>query len=328
MSTARVALAVDGGASKTDVVVLDLPSGYVLGRARGPGCSHHQLGIEVAVQVLDETVSRALGSTARTPRDVAVAGCYLTAVDLEEETADLTAALARTEWARERLTVDNDVFALLRTGTDAADAAVVVCGTGINAAAVRADGARERVLSLGRVSGDWGGGSGLADAVLWHAARAEDGRGPETTLRQALLDWTGRDSVHDVSVDVHLGRLSVETWWDRIPDVFALASAGDRVARSLVERQGHEVALLAGALLGRLGLTTRRVPVVLGGGILASGDARLMAAVRRTLITLAPHAVPTVVQRSPVLGAALLTLRDAGVDDTALAEAARGLADE
>ncbi|MFC7586672.1 hypothetical protein ACFQYP_25240 [Nonomuraea antimicrobica] len=33
-----------------------------------------------------------------------------------------------------------------------------------------------RFPALGRISGDWGGGQGLAEEALWHAIRAEDGR--------------------------------------------------------------------------------------------------------------------------------------------------------
>ena len=120
--------------------------------------------------------------------------------------------------------------------TPVPDAAVVICGTGINGVAVRADGATARVLALGHISGDWGGSSGLAEEVLWYAARAEDGRGRPTALRDALLDWTGCASVHDVTMAVHTGELASSTWWDRAPEIVSLAHAGDEVARHLLDR--------------------------------------------------------------------------------------------
>jgi len=307
----ELVVAIDGGGSKTDVAVVDLVTGDEVGTSRGAGCSHHQIGIDATVIVIDEAVTAALADAGVVPADVRHVGCYLTAIDLDSEQAAVHAALSRLPWASRSLVVDNDVFALLRAGTDAPDAAVVVCGTGINGVAVRADGATARVLALGQISGDWGGASGLAEEVLWYAARAEDGRGEPTALRPALLSWTGRDSVHDVTLAVHTGALSVSSWWDRAAEVVELANAGDAVAISLVERQGTEIGLLASSLLARLGLAGSAVPVVLGGGIGAAADPRLVAAAARTLAERAPLATLSVVTAPPVTGAVRLALDSA-----------------
>jgi len=306
--TRQVVVAVDGGGSKTDAAVVDALTGEVLGRSRSGGCSHHQIGIPAAVQVVDAAVTGALAAAGVDPSAVSHAGCYLTAIDLPEEQSAVHAALSVLPWARRSLVVDNDVFALLRAGTDAPDAAVVVCGTGINGVAVRADGESARVLALGQISGDWGGASGLAEEVLWYAARAEDGRGEPTALRDALLRWTGRASVHDVTLAVHTGELSVSHWWGRVHEVVAIADAGDAVATTLVQRQGEEVGLLAASLLTRLGLQDDAVPVVLGGGIGAAGDPLLVAAAERTLAERAPRATLTIVSAPPIDGAVHLAL--------------------
>ena len=303
--------AVDGGGSKTDVAVLDLATGEVLGTARGAGCSHHQLGIDAAVAVIDGAVTAALEAAGADATDVVHAGCYLTAIDLDSEQVAVQVAISALPWGARSALVDNDVFALLRAGTDSPDAVVVICGTGINGVAVRADGATARVLALGHISGDWGGSSGLAEEVLWYAARAEDGRGQPTALRDALLDWTGRGSVHEVTLAVHAGELAVSTWWDRAPEIVSLAHAGDEVARHLLDRQGEEIGLLAASLLARLDLTETAVPVVLGGGIGATGDPLLVSAAERTLAARVPKATLTIVTERPIVGAAHLALDSA-----------------
>lgn len=296
-------VAVDGGGSKTDVAVLGLRTGTVLGRHRGPGCSHHSMGIPAAVEVIAAAVTAALTAAGVAASEVVHAGCYLTAIDLDDEQTALHDALSVLPWACTSLVVENDVFALLRAGTDSPDAAVVVCGTGINGAAVRADGAVSRIVALGHTSGDWGGASGLAEEVLWHAARAEDGRGEPTALRDALLSWTGRTSVYDIILAVHRGELSVSTWWARTPEIFALAHESDPVATALVLRQGDEIGVLAGSLLEGVGLEAAAVPVVLGGGIGASGDPLLLEGARRALAVRAPSAVLSIVTAAPITGA-------------------------
>ncbi|HEV2893488.1 MAG TPA: ATPase, partial [Actinomycetota bacterium] len=56
--TAVTILAVDGGNSKTDVVLVDAAGG-VLGAARGPGASHHHLGVPAAMDTLEALVEAA-----------------------------------------------------------------------------------------------------------------------------------------------------------------------------------------------------------------------------------------------------------------------------
>ncbi len=52
--------------------------------------------------------------------------------------------------------VDNDTFALLRSGTDRGWGVAVVCGGGINCVGLTADGREVRFPSLGPITGDWG----------------------------------------------------------------------------------------------------------------------------------------------------------------------------
>jgi N-acetylglucosamine kinase-like BadF-type ATPase len=302
----EVVVAVDGGGSKTDVAVVSRVDGAVLGRHRGPGCSQHDLGPARAAQVIDDCVGTALQEAGVNAGQVTHAGCYLAAIDLPDEQGAMTALLGGTSWGARSLTVENDLFALLRAGTDRTPAAVVVCGTGINGLAMAADGTVVRLVALGRCSGDWGGGAELAQEALWCAARAEDGRGEATLLRDAVLRWSGSVSIDDVSVDVHRGRVDPAGWSHHVPEIFAIAAAGDHVARGLVERQGREIGVIAASLIERLRLHDHPVPVVVGGGIGASGDPTLLAAAVEVLTERVPMARLSVVASAPIEGAILL----------------------
>ncbi len=80
---------------------------------------------------------------------------------------------------------------------------------------------------------------------------------------------------------------------------------------------------MAASCIDRLGLGDREVPVVLGGGVVAAGDPRLLAAVQATLDERAPLAVITHMAAPPIVGAALLALESAGASSEAL-DRARG----
>ncbi|MFD5225072.1 N-acetylglucosamine kinase [Microbacterium sp. NPDC058342] len=315
-------VAIDGGGSKTDVVLLDL-HGRVLGWQRGPGSSPQVEGLGSSVHVIDELVVRVLDG--RRAARLAHVGVYLSGLDLPEEIDAFRTAISGLPWSRGPLTVENDLHALLRAGTDAPDAVAVICGTGMNAIGVRRDGMVVRFLALGPLSGDWGGGTELGSAVVWHAARAEDGRGPFTGLLPLLLAETGATSVSALIEDVHLGRREDDRFGPLAPLIFRAAHAGDAVARSVVQRQADEVVAYVTACVDRLSLHDVPVPVVFGGGVARARDPMLLSAITEGLAARLPSAELAVVDAPPVLGAALLTLGDAGSEAAALARATEEL---
>ncbi len=306
---------VDGGGSMTRAVALTL-DGTVVRREEGPGASPHFFGVDTSVEVVDAVVRASLGGAPATQVNL-----YLSALDLQAEIAEYRSAIAVLPWVTPRTVVENDLWALLRSGTEAPDAVAVVCGTGINAIGVRADGAVARFASLGPISGDWGGGSGLGEEALWHAARAEDGRGPATALHAEVVHRMGVGSIAELTEQLHFGQRTIAELAVLAPHVFAAARSGDAIALTIVDRQAAEVVAFARASLTRLGLLDRDVPVVLGGGVLRAGDERLMRGIREGLADDAPLARIVVADVPPLVGAGLLALESAGATREALLRA-------
>ncbi|MCA0215898.1 MAG: N-acetylglucosamine kinase [Actinobacteria bacterium] len=313
-------VAVDGGGSKTDAVAVTL-DGIVLGRFRGPGSSPHLIGLASSVTLVDSII----GSLVR-DRPPIHTGVYLSGLDLPREVDAYRDAIAGLSWGSGAVTVANDLFALVRSGTESPDAVAVVCGTGINAIGVRADGATARFLALGSISGDWGGASGIGELALWHAARDEDGRGPATSLTAAVARTLGYPSIAAISEALHVGDLDLSRLGTLSPVVFEIARAGDAIAGSLVDREAEEIAVMAATCLRRLELLDRELPVILGGGVIQGRDPRLLAGVGEHLAVLAPLATTLIVDSPPVLGAALLALESAGASVDAVTRASDALA--
>lgn len=303
----HVFLAIDGGNSKTDVVLADT-TGAVLGYTRGPGSSPHDLGADGSAELLDELIGKALATVAGEPPQVERAEIYLAGADLPIEVEQMTAAVGTRGWARSHV-VENDTFALQRAGLSAVDAAggavTVVCGAGINCVGRAGDGRTARFPSLGRISGDWGGGEHLASYALWHAARGEDGRGPATALVEAVPAHFGLATVEDVSIAVHFGDITRSRLIELCPVLLDVAAAGDRVAMGVVERMADEIVAMARVAITRLGLEPAPVPVVLGGGVMRAGWALLSGRVEAGIAAVAPRARPRLVDEPPVVGAAL-----------------------
>jgi len=303
----RLFVAIDGGNSKTDVVI-GSSSGTVLGRARGPGSSPHELGVQGTMALLDSLITDArdqaqLGSSTVLHR----AEVYLAGADLPAEVDALQKAAGDAGWARE-CRVDNDTFALLRAGSDAPDAVAVVCGAGINCVGRTGRGASARFPSLGQISGDWGGGHHLAELVLYHAARGEDGRGPATSLSPRVATAFGRATVEEVSAGLHLGEIPMARVYELTPLLFAAATDGDLVARRVVSRQVEEISSLVRVAAGRLELLDAPYSVVFGGGVLAARHPLLNDAAAASIRAHSPHATIVLLAHPPITGAALLAL--------------------
>ncbi|MER8017452.1 N-acetylglucosamine kinase [Streptomyces griseoluteus] len=304
MGLTGTVLAVDAGNSKTDVAVVGA-TGEVLATARGGGFRPPVVGVERALEALAEPVERALAE-AGVPYVSHVSACLANA-DLPVEEERLAAAVTARAWGAS-VAVRNDTFAVLRAGVAEPRGVAVVCGAGINCAGMRPDGRTARFPALGRLSGDWGGGWGLAEEALWHAARAEDGRGGPTELSRSLPAHFGLPSMEALIESFHLGRLAPARRHELTPVLFATAAGGDTVARSLVDRLAEEVTLLATIALTRLDLLTEPAPVLLGGSVLAAGHPQLDQGIRTRLTARAPLAEAQLVTAPPVLGAALLGL--------------------
>lgn len=305
-------LAVDGGNSKTDLALV-AADGTVLAAARGGG-TRGAGDLAGTLELITGLARRAQDQAGLAGKPAArhLSACMANA-DLPEEEQSLAAAL-RSGGLTLSTTVLNDTFAVLRAGLPPGQTqgVAVTCGAGINCVGVAPGRETVRFLSLGMISGDWGGGLGLGYAALWWAVRAEDGRGPRTALAGAVARHFGVATATDVTIGIHYGTINDGDLRHLAPVVLATAQAGDQIARRLVDQQAEEVCAMALTALRRLGLLERQVTVVLGGGVLAAGDPLLTAGITGRLAAQAPHAAIHIADVPPVAGAALLGLDHIG----------------
>jgi len=304
-----VVVAVDGGNSKTHVACVR-DDGTVLGVVRGPGSSPHRLGVEGSLDVLQALIDDVGGHG-----DLAV--LLLAAIDTPDEEAVYHAGAAARGWAP-RTIVGNDTFAVLRAGSERGWGVAVTCGAGINCVGVAPDGRRIRFPSLGEISGDWGGGQDVGLAALWAAARSEDGRGPRTSLESLVPEHFGVATPAELARALHSGRVALRRLAELAPLTFAAAD-GDAVAGEIVDRLAAEVVAMARAALTRLDLTRDAIDVVLGGGLLQSGSARLLDGIEVGLSRVGPAIAVHVSSSPPVVGSALVGLDELGAGPEARA---------
>lgn len=296
-------LALDGGNSKTDVALVTA-DGRILARARGGGFRPNQ-GKDEALAVIGRLARMVLDEVGLAQATL-LSACLANS-DLPREDEEYRGWLSGQGLA-EQVEVTNDVFALLRSGTRARAAVTVVCGAGMNCVGVAPDGSVVRFLALGTFTGDWGGGGTLAREAMFWAMRDEDGRGGPTGLTRAVAEHYGFSSAHEVAEALHLGGIDRGRLHELVPVLFAVATAGDPMALSVVQRQADEVVAFAMAALSRLDLLAVDTEVVLGGGVLAAREPVLLDPILTALAARAPRAHVSIPAIRPIVGAVLLGL--------------------
>jgi N-acetylglucosamine kinase-like BadF-type ATPase len=319
-SRARLLLGVDGGNSKTDLLLID-ESGGVLAGYRGPSVSHQAVGLATAAERLHVLVERLLRDAGRDAAErPEVAVLALAGADTPSDMASLREAHAA---LAPRTVIMNDAFAALRAGSRSGWGVVVICGAGVNAAGIAPDGRTARFPALGAISGDAGGGYGLGLDALRAAVRALDGRGQRTRLEELVPRHFGLRRPLDVTYAMYEDAIPESRLPELAPIVFQAAHEGDEVATRIVAELSDELARMALSIIRRLRLVRREVEVVLAGGVFNAAHPELVPRLERTIGQVAPGARVGRLEVPPVVGSALVALERLGsLEPAALARGA------
>jgi N-acetylglucosamine kinase-like BadF-type ATPase len=314
-----VVLALDGGSSKTDAVLV-AADGALLGRSRVGPSNHQLVGLDAAMDALGAAIAAATADAgiADPPFPLCPIGVYcLAGIDLPVDEEHLGPAIALRGWTGTDL-LRNDTLAVSRAGTTSTWGIGVVCGTGLNCAGVGPDGATVRFPALAELSGDFApGGSWLGIRALGLALRAADGRGPPTLLSSRVAAHFGHLDAEAVLTAVYTGTLPYGRLFELARVLLDAATDGDLPSRQAANILADEVATFAGTAITRLGVADTEVEVVLGGGIFDTDDADFHARVAAGVHAVAPRAQLLRLGAPPVLGAALLGLDAIGAGDDA-----------
>jgi N-acetylglucosamine kinase-like BadF-type ATPase len=333
-STPTAILAVDGGNSKTDVVLL-AADGRLLAAVHGPSVSHQtisplvvsgalplQAGVDEGQRVLARLVGQAAGQAGLPPdcRPVADLGVFcLAGADFPSDLQLLRRGLGRSGFASQNVVL-NDAFAGLRAGTTHNWGVVVIMGRGVNVAGLAPDGRMAIHAPGDHSSGDYGGGLDTGTNALAAAVRALDWRGPRTALERLVPAHFGLRRPLHVTKAIYEGRIPPSRLHELAPVVFRAAGEGDAVARGIVDWLADEAAALARSAIRALRLSRLDVEVVLSGGIFRNKDEAFHERIRAGILATAPRARVVALTAPPVVGAALLGLDRLEIADREAAE--------
>ena len=305
----RYVIGVDQGGSGTRAVICDL-EGHLLGTGIGPGACHAFTGMDTAMQATQSAVRRAFDQAGMLAgQAVAYVGGH-TGADWEDEYELLRAAVQQLGIA-EQVVIVNDSIAALRGGTEQSYGAILVAGSGANCAVLAPDGCQ--FIYHYYHDNDLQGGSALGRAALNAIYRAETGRPPQTSLREqvlSLFDLPDVDALMRASVE---GKFPENRVLDIAPLIFEEAQNGDEAAIKIVSHFGAGCAELLVNGINRLGMAELEVEIVLSGGIFKAESRLLRKILSRDTTKAVPRAKFVEARYEPVVGAALLALKQQGI---------------
>jgi len=294
-------LAIDGGNSKTDLVLLDA-QGSLLAWRRTSGSG----GGPAHVATVVGGVLAGLASDGLLTAPVGHCVASLAGLDFPEDGAAFRTALEAV-LPGAAVVAENDAQAVLHA--HGGDAVAVIYGAGFNVVARGPQGTATHP-ALGWASGEWGGGGDLGREAVRLAYRSLDGRGPASVLGERVLAATGSADEVSLSRAIRDGAPGVDV--GRLAEVlFAAAAEGDAAAGGVVDRAVQEILdLTAVVALRAFGPAfPPGTPALLAGGVFRNDafTARVGAALSGLGLAAERFAPP------PVLGAVRAVCDVAGI---------------
>jgi N-acetylglucosamine kinase-like BadF-type ATPase len=174
--------------------------------------------------------------------------------------------------------------------------------------------------------GDEGSGYDIGIRALRAATNAADRSGPPTVLENAIPDHFRADGLWGLHKLIYSGEIGRPQIAEIATVVAEAANAGDGSAIRILAAGAEDLANLPVAALERLGVLEQELPVATAGGVFKAGEP-FVGPFQRAVNRRATRARVQPALFPPIVGAALLALRDIGrtLDATLLKSLRAGL---
>ncbi len=303
----RYVIGVDGGGTKTEAALADL-RGKIFKIAKSGPASPRNIGIQKTAQNVAEAIYKVLEGI----KNKKILSTFIGLPTVEKEEyknkkheikKEILNNKKIAQIKKGKVIIDSDQKVAFRSGTDQKDGIVLIAGTGCVCRGWRGD--KDAKSSGWGWLADEGSGFWVGQKGFQAFYKELDGREKTTLITKLIFkEWKlkskedllkkvySKDSIHQVSLV------------SRIVD--KAANKGDKIAKSIMEEAGKELAISAITVIKKLSFQKQKFPIVLVGGMFDSKIASKTFIKEVKKIAKKPEFLKP--QKKPVIGAVKLAV--------------------
>lgn len=299
-------LGVDGGGTKTHVVIMDEEQ-RVAGEGDAGASNPLRVGIETTVSNIIKAINFACDAGNRSRGDITAATLGLAGVRRSDLRERIREGVYR-QLHIKNIEVVTDAEIALYGATLGKAGLVVIAGTGSVCIGQNDAGEKVSAGGWGPLAGDEGGGAGIARSALHAIAKASDGRGAKTALSDVAIEYFRAAHIEDLTVAIYAPQVDNQRIAGFARYVVETAQNGDKVAQNVIYEAGKELGLAARAVITKLKLQKEKFPIAYVGSIFKAGDL-IMKPFLESVHEIAPKAVLIPPQIPPAIAAARIAYK-------------------
>lgn len=233
-NTAKVFIAIDGGATKTDFVLFN-DSGQVIKRLIIQGCNPTAYGFEKACQNLQFGIDSLLAISTKVSGVYAgFAGC------LTGDNRERFLKFFKKQYKSLKFVLNSDIMNVFRSADVHGNSMAAICGTG-SAIFANIDGDLQRVSGWGYLFDDICSGYGISKDAIRAALAEKDGFGVKTLITSLIEEKLG-GGIWDKLNDFYTkGKEFIASF---SPIVFDAYRKGDEIAKEIIKNNVKEFSKL------------------------------------------------------------------------------------
>lgn len=298
-------LGVDGGGTKTHALLMDRKQ-QVIGEGTAGPSNPLRVGVETAVSNILKAVNQACDNAVISRADIVSGTLGLAGVRRSDMKQRVRASFQEQSRIKHINVLTDAEIALFAT-TLGKPGVVVIAGTGSVCLGMSGEDKYAMSGGWGPLAGDEGGGAGIAREALQAVAKASDGRGIPTILSKRASEYFRASGPENLIVAIYSPHVDNSRIAGFAEFVVEAAKRGDSVAIDIIAAAGAELGLAACAVIEKLGLKRKKVPIGCVGSVFKAGEL-LTKPMIDTIHTIAPKAFLTEPLMPPAQAAAVMAL--------------------
>jgi N-acetylglucosamine kinase-like BadF-type ATPase len=261
-------LGVEGGGSKTNILLTDQNENKLAENTTGPS-NYHVVGIEGVVNTIIQGIHVCLDHAVIQPQDVAAICMGLAGLNTQTDRDILDTALTPKlqQINLPQPTLVNDAVISLVSAAEKPNAVLLISGTGSNCYGVNEQGEEVWVGGLEQLLSDDGSGYMIGAKALRVATQSMDGRIPHSILEDLVLQKLQVPNMREASRIVQSPAFTKTKVAELAPVVFEAEQKGDIAAKKIIQESINEAYIMVSTAVKRLGLETKEFDFVLTGSI-------------------------------------------------------------